>query len=103
MTSYHNKNKKEETSFREGTPVQEETSQEGEERIKANGNEGNQGNRESKDEEEKVDVTIEIKEGKNLEFDGWGHDLPAGERPGFCPQTDPSLCDGSQQKLIAMN
>ena len=57
------------TSFREGTPVQEETSQEGEERIKANGNEGNQGNRESKEEEEKVDLTIEIKEGKNLEFD----------------------------------
>ena len=48
MTSYHNKNKKEETSFREGTPVQEETSKEGEERIKANGNEGNQGNREGK-------------------------------------------------------
>ena len=53
------------TSFREGTPVQEETSQEGGERIKANGNEGNQGNRESKEEEEKVDLTIE----KNLEFD----------------------------------
>ena len=35
LTSYHNKVKKEETSFRKGTPVQEETSQEEEDRIKA--------------------------------------------------------------------
>lgn len=35
LASYHSKVKKEETSFRKGTPVQEETSQEEEDRIKA--------------------------------------------------------------------
>ena len=34
LTAYHNKIKKEENTFRKGTPVQEETSQEEEERIK---------------------------------------------------------------------
>ena len=110
LAAYHNKIKKEETSFRKGTPVQEETSQEEEERIKAEffsrpspsptdmaavldaetdepnvemepTANGDEGNQGSKDEEEKVDGESEIKEGKNLDFDERKNKVLVDESP----------------------